>query len=109
MGSYPRPAVASFKQSVRRWAGELDVTINSVTVRPMRTKWASCSSAGNFTFNTEVLGLEQDLRDYVIIHELIHMRVPNHGKLWKSLMTAYVGDFRSLEQRLRVVASEGST
>ena len=37
-------------------------------------------------FNTELLDLDEDLGDYVIVHELLHFRVPNHGKLWKSLM-----------------------
>lgn len=40
------------------------------------------------------------LQDYVIVHELLHVSVANHGKLWKSLMRAYLGDYEVLEARL---------
>ena len=67
----------------------------------MRNKWASCSSNGNLNFNSELLEMDKALHDYVIVHELLHFSVPNHGKLWKSLMTAHLGDYEPLEQRLR--------
>jgi predicted metal-dependent hydrolase len=66
----------------------------------MQTKWASCSTAGRLTFDESLLSKSRDLQDYVIVHELLHLRVPNHGKLWKSLMRAYLGDYEALEARL---------
>ena len=72
-----------------------------VTVRPMRNKWASCSSAGNLHFNSELLGLDRNLGDYVIVHELLHFSVPNHGRLWKSLMRAHLGDYELLHDQLK--------
>ncbi len=89
-----------FKERVRYFADRMDVPIRSLTVRPMRTKWASCSTNGVLTFNTELLEMERDIGDYVIVHELMHFHVPHHRKLWKSLMTAYVGDYEAIEQRL---------
>jgi len=67
----------------------------------MRNKWASCSTAGNLHFDAGLLSLDRELGDYVIVHELLHFSVPNHGKLWKSLMHAHVGDYVRLEKRLR--------
>jgi predicted metal-dependent hydrolase len=67
----------------------------------MRTKWASCSTNGNLNFNAELLGMDKHLGEYVIVHELLHFSVPNHGKLWKTLMRAHLGDYESLEVRLR--------
>ncbi len=49
---------------------------------------------------TALLDLNEDLQDYVIVHELLHFSVPNHGKLWKSLMIAHLGNYQELEQRL---------
>ena len=43
---------AEFKRRVRHWADKLDVRVRMVTVRPMRNKWASCSTAGNLHFDT---------------------------------------------------------
>ena len=90
----------AFKDRVRQWAEKLDVKIVWLGVRPMRNKWASCSTNGHLNFSTELLDLDQDLWDYVIVHELLHFFVPNHGKLWKSLMRAHLGDFEKMEQRL---------
>jgi predicted metal-dependent hydrolase len=92
----------TFKNHVREWAGKLNVQIRSLTVRPMTTKWASCTTEGRLTFNTQLLDMDKKIADYVIVHELLHFSVPNHGKLWKSLMRAHLGDYESLEERLNI-------
>ncbi len=91
---------SAFKQRVHHWAEKLDVSINWLGIRPMRNKWASCSSKGNMNFNRELLDMDEQLWDYVIVHELLHFSVPNHGKLWKSLMRAHLGDYEEMESRL---------
>ena len=90
----------AFKDRVHRWADRLDVQVVQLSVRPMRNKWASCSTNGRLNFSEELLELDADLWDYVIVHELLHFSVPNHGKLWKSLMRAHLGDFEALEAKL---------
>ena len=94
-----------FKARVQEWAIKLDADVATIYVRPMRRKWASCSSAGNLNFNDELLQLDRELGDYVIVHELLHCSVPNHGKLWKSRMMAHLGDHERLAERLQRVAS----
>ena len=76
------------------------MNVRAVAIRKMRRKWASCSTAGRLTFDESLLSKSEDLQDYVIVHELLHVSVPNHGKLWKSLMRAHLGDYHSLETRL---------
>jgi predicted metal-dependent hydrolase len=71
----------------------------------MRRKWASCSTAGNLNFNSELLDLDHELGDYVIVHELLHFSTPNHGRLWKSRMMAHLGNHEQLAERLRRVTS----
>ncbi len=95
-----------FKTRVYQWAEKLDVRVRSLAVRPMRKKWASCSTAGNLQFNTDLLSLDRELADYVIVHELLHFFAPNHGKLWKVLMRAHLGDYERSEQKLREVARQ---
>jgi predicted metal-dependent hydrolase len=90
----------AFKARVRTWADKLDVKIVWLGVRPMQSKWASCSTNGHLNFNDELIEIDGDLWDYVIVHELLHFSVPNHGKLWKSLMRVYLGDWEALERRL---------
>ncbi len=89
-----------FKARVQEWAKKLDVQAQTVSVRPMKNKWASCSTNGRLNFNDELLKLDRKVGDYVIVHELVHFHIPNHGKLWKSLMHLHLGDYEKLEKRL---------
>ncbi len=94
-----------FKDRVREWARKLDVQAHVIYVRPMRRKWASCSTAGTLSFNDVLLGMDTKLGDYVIVHELLHFSVPNHGKLWKMLMRVHLGAWEEMEQRLKETTS----
>lgn len=95
---------ATFRARVFDWADRLDVRVTRLAVRPMGRKWASCSTNGTLSFSTEVLELDVPLQDYVIVHELLHLAVPNHGRLWKSLMRAHLGEYERLEGRLKRTA-----
>ncbi|MBI4642076.1 MAG: M48 family metallopeptidase [Candidatus Tectomicrobia bacterium] len=82
-----------FKRCVEAWAEKVGVQPRFITLRPMKRKWASCSIEGRLTFNTELLGESREFGEYVIVHELLHLRVPRHGKLFWSLLTAYLPDW----------------
>ncbi len=94
----------AFKNRVHVWAKKLDVQVTWLGMRAMRNKWASCSINGHMNFNVELLGLDQKLWDYVIVHELLHFFVPNHGKLWKSLMRLHLGEYEAYEAELKKIA-----
>ena len=55
---------------------------------------------GRLHFRTDLLPLDQALSDLVIVHELLHLCVPNHGRLWKALMHAHLGDWQATAERL---------
>ena len=78
------------RAEVMAWAERLGVTPREVRVRPMRRKWASCSSAGRLTFNSELLRQPSAFRAEVIVHELLHLQVPNHGRLFRALLRAHL-------------------
>lgn len=96
--------IAEFKERVRSWAQKLNARVTAISVRSMSKKWASYSTAGRVTFDASLLALRKELQDYVITHELLHAHAPNHGKLWKSLMRAHLGNYEELEVQLRRVA-----
>lgn len=96
---------AEFKETVYDYAEKMKIKVKYLAVRPMSNKWASCSTDGNLNFNKELLDIDKELGEYVIVHELLHFNVPNHGKLWKSLMTAHLGDYEKLEARLKKIVS----
>jgi len=98
-----------FRARILEWAAKLDVKATAIYIRPMHRKWASCSTAGTLSFNDELVSLPRELGDYVIVHELLHFSVPNHGKLWKSLMRVHLGNWEELERRLpRLVQADKS-
>lgn len=79
-----------FKAEVKAWARRIGVEPAEIHIRPMRRKWASCSSKGRLTFDVELLRQPAAFRAEVIIHELLHLKVPNHGRLFKALLRAYL-------------------
>jgi predicted metal-dependent hydrolase len=92
--------------AARHWAARIGVKIARITVRPMRHKWASMSTAGHLTLNAELRDLPRELGEFVLVHELVHLIAPNHGKVFKSFMYAYLPDWPEREQRLRTLAHE---
>ncbi len=96
-------AKKEFKEEVYLYANKIKVKVKQITLRPMTRKWASCSTNGFFSFNTELLGMDRSLGEYVILHELLHYHVPNHGKLWKSLMMVHMPDHEKRADKLKSV------
>jgi predicted metal-dependent hydrolase len=80
-----------FKAEITFWSKRVGVEPVQVHVRPMTRKWGSCSTSGRVTFNEELLREPADFRREVIVHELLHLKVPNHGKLFRALLKAHLG------------------
>lgn len=85
-----------FKSEVARWAVVMKVKPAQIRVQRMTKKWASCSSRGRVFFSSDILQEPKTFQEYVIVHELLHLQVPNHGKLFKSLMTAYLPEWEAI-------------
>lgn len=79
-----------FKTEVLSWAKRIGVEPTEIRLRLMKSKWASCSSNGRLTFNSEILRQPASFRREAVVHELLHLKLPNHGKLFKNLMKAYL-------------------
>ncbi|MCX8207930.1 MAG: M48 family metallopeptidase [Methanothrix sp.] len=79
-----------FRAEVHAWAERIGVEPREIRIRPMKHKWGSCSSAGRLTFNVELLRQPSEIRRRVIVEELLHLRVPNHGALFRALLSAYL-------------------
>ena len=87
----------ALKQRVARWAIKLRVNPRLVRIQRMTRKWGSCSHSGIITLAVDLLDESERFQDFVVAHELLHLRVPNHGRLFKALMTAHVPGWRSLD------------
>ncbi len=81
---------AAFKSRVAAWATKLKCHPKEVAIIAMRKKWASCSTRGRVCFSRDVLKLPRPLQDYIIVHELLHLRHPDHHRVFKSLVRAHL-------------------
>ena len=89
------------KDAVTQWADRIGVKVREIHLREMRQKWASISTNGRLTLNTDLLNIPTTLVEFVIVHELVHLLVPNHGKLFKGYMSVYLPDWEKRQDLLK--------
>lgn len=83
-----------FKKYVNEWASKIQVSKNlkQIRLRKMKTKIASSSTRGILTFDPSVINKSKKEVDEIIVHELLHFRYPNHGKMFKLLSSIYLSN-----------------
>jgi predicted metal-dependent hydrolase len=98
------------RDEIEHWATKIGAKPKRVQIQRMTTKWASCSTTGRICFSTELLDEPAAFREVVIVHELLHLLVPNHGKLFKSLMNAYLPEWqRRIGSRAKSICGGNTT
>jgi predicted metal-dependent hydrolase len=70
-------------------------------VRPLKSRWGSCSSGGRITISSELIKLDPRYAEYVIVHELCHLKHHNHGKEFYRLLEELIPDYRGIRKELR--------
>lgn len=93
-----------FKDSVREWSIRLSVEPVQIRIQRMQNKWASCSSSKWVSFSEDLLKEDEDFQEYVIVHELLHLRIPNHGMLFKNLISVYIPNWEELANRSKEIS-----
>ncbi len=83
------------------WAKRLALRPRSAQVRYAKTRWGSCSSSGSLSFNSRIAMLTDDVAEYIVVHELCHLKQMNHGPaFWDEMECALPGS-RALRRKLR--------
>jgi predicted metal-dependent hydrolase len=72
----------------------------ALTVRSMQRRWGSCSSSGRITLNAGLIHAPRECIDYVVLHELCHLKAHRHGRAFQRLLDAHLPDWRAIKQRL---------
>ena len=78
------------------------LTVARVSIRNQRSRWGSCSRTGAVALNFRLLQMPPAVCDYVLIHELMHLKQPNHGRRFWALVEAACPDYRDAERWLRI-------
>jgi len=79
----------------------IGVTYNDVRIKEQKTRWGSCSKKGNLNFNWRIIMAPPWVTDYVIIHELCHLRFLDHSKRYWSMVESYMPDYKKARQWLK--------
>jgi hypothetical protein len=84
-----------------KWQKELKVDLRRVQIRKLKNKWGSCSTKGVLTLNKELMELPLKYAEYVIVHELLHLIIPNHRRTFKTLLYVYLPEWEEIHERLK--------
>jgi predicted metal-dependent hydrolase len=93
-------AAAGIFKRLEELAAEYDFSYSRVTIRNQKTRWGSCSAKNNLSLNIKLALLPDELRDLILVHELVHTRIKNHGPdFWRELESIYP-DARKLDRQV---------
>ena len=77
------------------------VVFNKIKIRNQKTRWGSCSTKGNLSFNYRILFLSEKARDYIIVHELCHLKEFNHSKNFWALVEKVFPDYAEIRKEIK--------
>ena len=76
--------------------------MSRVSIRNQRSRWGSCSSRGAIALNWRLIQMPAEVSDYVILHELMHLREPNHSRQFWREVAAVCDGWRDAERWLKL-------
>lgn len=94
-------AKADLPHRAARFAALADVSYGRITIRAQKTRWGSCSRAGNLNFNCLLMLCPAEVRDYIVIHELCHRKEMNHSPRFWAAVERICPDYRTHRQWLK--------
>ncbi len=94
-------ALRVIPERVKYYAGKLGVTYGKITIRNQKTKWGSCSSAGNLNFNCLLMKTPPEVLDSVVVHELCHRLEMNHSPKFYSAVLSVFPDYYECDRWLK--------
>ena len=89
------------KETTSFYSRLLGIKYGKIYIRMQKTKWASCSSKANLSFNLAMLALPEKLREYIVVHELVHLIEPRHTRTFWDVVGFYHPDYKEAEKELK--------
>lgn len=83
------------------WASAINVNPKRITIKDQKTRWGSCSSRGNINYNWRIIMSPPEVIDYLVIHELCHLRIPNHSQSFWHEVEKFSPNFKQHRTWLR--------
>jgi predicted metal-dependent hydrolase len=98
---YRLEAASKLRERVDHWSAVLGVKSLQLTIRDQRTRWGSCSARGRLSFSWRLILAPFDVLDYVVLHEVAHLREHNHSKRFWAIVSEQCPDYQSHREWLR--------
>ncbi|HEX3028809.1 MAG TPA: SprT family zinc-dependent metalloprotease [Clostridia bacterium] len=98
---YKERAKEVFKERIEKFSAELGVKPQKLFVKEQKTRWGSCSSKGNINLNWRLIMAPLGIIDYVIVHELAHLRHMNHSKEFWATVESVLPDYGARRKWLK--------
>lgn len=89
-----------FKARIKAWAKQMDVKPTSLQVRDQKSRWGSASKDGAMSLSWRLILCPPEILDYLVVHELAHLRYGGHGKRFWGLVAKHYGDHRAARKWL---------
>jgi predicted metal-dependent hydrolase len=86
---------------LRALAADHGLPVSGLTIRNQRSRWGSCSRSGRIALNYRLVQMPPSVSDYVLLHELMHLKEQNHSRRFWRLVESACPDFRAAEKWLR--------
>lgn len=86
----------------RNWQQKLNIKSDRIQIRKMTNKWGSNSSKRIVILNSDLTKLPEEIVEYVVLHELLHVVVPDHGRKFKAMLSAYMPDWEKRHAQLNL-------
>lgn len=86
---------------IRELAKQLGYSFKALTIKNNKTNWGSCSNLGNINLNLHLMRLPDRLIDYILVHELVHTMIPNHGPTFKTRLKSHFQDGDELDKAIK--------
>lgn len=97
---------ARTEEIVRRllpmWSKKLSLRPHSAGVRYAKTRWGSCNARGQLSFNSRIAMLSPEVAEYIVVHELCHLKQMNHSKAFWNEVAAALPNWSALRRKLRL-------
>jgi len=94
-------ARALVHERVEFWRNVYNIVVRKIAIRNQRSRWGSCSKNGNLNFNYRIVHLPPHLVDYLIVHELCHIKEFNHSKAFWDLVGQGIPEFSKVRRELK--------
>jgi predicted metal-dependent hydrolase len=98
---YAKNAGNTLAEKTRYWAKLIGVQPIRVTIRDQKTRWGSCSTRGSINYNWRIIMAPVEIIDYLVVHELCHLRHPNHSANFWQLVGQFIPDYKERRHWLR--------